>query len=246
MIKPFHVAALLLFFVFAKASFCVAQSATPIRLYLIPGTGADERLFHALDLSDFDTVNIALPVPLKKESMHEYSLRIAQDQIDTTRPFALLGVSLGGMVATELADELNPKAVIIIASAKTGDEIPSSYHLARYLPIHYLVGGKTMRWFTKKVQPTFEPMEVDQRELFIDMLYGKDPDFLKGAVRLMVDWDRKKIPQGIIHIHGEHDHTIPYKNIAPTHSVVDAGHMLTYSMPEVVEGVLEQAVMGNE
>jgi len=224
--------------VLAKAGVAFSQKCEPLRLYLIPGTGADERLFHALDLSDFDTVNIDLPVPLKKESMHAYSLRIAREQIDTTRPFALLGVSLGGMVASELADELNPEAVVIIASAKTSDEIPSSYHLARYLPVHHLVGGKTMRWFTKLVQPKFEPMEDEQQALFVDMLYGKDPAFLKGAVRMMVDWDRKESPEGIVHLHGEHDHTLPYKHTSPTHSIVDAGHMLTYSMPEVVEGVL--------
>ncbi len=239
MSKSFHSTALIIC-VLAKATFCLGQDSAQMRLYLLPGTGADERLFHALDLSTFDTVNVVLPVPLKKESMHEYALRIARDQIDTTRPFALLGVSLGGMVATELADELNPEAVIIIASAKTGNEMPSSYHFARYLPIHHIVGGKTMRWFTKQLQPKFEPMEVDQRELFLDMLYGKDPAFLKGAVRLMVDWNRSDIPEGIIHVHGEYDHTLPYKHTQPTHSVVDAGHMLTYSMPEVVERVLAE------
>ncbi|MFK8055372.1 MAG: alpha/beta hydrolase [Saprospiraceae bacterium] len=228
--------------VLAKANVCAAQDLEQMRLYLIPGTGADERLFHQLDLSNFDTVNIDLPTPLKKESLKQYSLRIATQQMDTTRPFAILGVSLGGMVATELADLLSPEAVVVIASAKTSDEIPPSYHLARYVPIHYLVGGKTMRWFTKQVQPRFEPMEDAQRDLFLEMLYGKDPAFLKGAVRMMVDWDRTDSPDGIIHIHGQHDHTIPYKHTLPTHSVVDAGHMLTYSMPEVVEGVLAEAV----
>ena len=226
--------------VLAQATLSLGQASAGLRLYLLPGTGADERLFHALDLSTFDTVNVALPVPLKGESMHEYAMRIAHDQIDTTRPFALLGVSLGGMVATELAAELNPEAVIIIASAKTSKEIPPGYHIARYLPIHYLVGGKTMRWFTKQLQPKFEPMGAPQRELFLDMLYGKDPAFLKGAVRMMVDWDRRQSPEGIIHLHGEYDHTLPYKHTQPTHSVVDAGHMLTYSMPEVVEEVLEE------
>jgi len=201
----------IVFCVLAKAGISLAQTSEPMRLYLIPGTGADERLFHQLDLSRFDTVNIELSTPLKKESLEQYSSRIAREQMDTTRPFVILGVSLGGMVATELADLLAPEAVIIIASAKTSSEIPPSYHLARYVPVHYVVGGKTMRWFTKQVQPTFEPMENAQRDLFIDMLYGKDPAFLKGAVRMMVDWDRETAPEGIIHIHGKHDHTLPYK-----------------------------------
>ncbi len=212
--------------------------SVPLRLYLIPGTGADARLFHRLDLSAYDTVNIRLPVPTRNESLPAYAARIAAIQIDTTAPFAILGVSLGGMVATELADQINPEQVIIIASAKTCHELPPGYRLARYIPVYRVVGGRTMRWFTKLGQPFMEPMADAQRELFIEMIYAKDPKFLQRAVGMMVRWERDHAPAGITHVHGTLDRTLPYRHVAPAVTVYDEGHMLTYSCPELVEEVL--------
>ncbi len=146
---PMHL--LLLALVFGSA-LVQGQAQERMRLYLLPGTGADHRLFHPLDLSGFDTVNVTLPVAQWGESMSHYAARVAATQIDTTAPFALVGVSLGGMVATELAAQLQPEHVLIIASAKTREELPVGYRFARYLPLYRLVGGRTMRWFTKLVR----------------------------------------------------------------------------------------------
>ena len=218
-----------------------AQEA-PLRLYLIPGTGADHRLFDALDLAAYDTAHVRLPVAEWGETMAAYAARVAREQIDTTRPFALVGVSLGGMVATELAEQLSPEQVLIIASAKTRDELPAGYRLARYVPVYRVVGGRTMRFFTKLVQPVYEPMAAAQRALFVDMIYGKAPRFLQRAVGLMVNWERTEAPPGIVHLHGERDRTLPLKAVSPTLAVRGEGHMLTYSRPEVVEWVLGQSV----
>ena len=219
-----------------------AAAPRPV-LYLLPGTGADERLFHRLDLGAYDTVNVRLPIPLRRETLAEYAARIAREQIDTTRrPFALLGVSLGGMIATELAEQLEPDAVVIVASAKTRRELPPGYRLGRRVPVHRLVGGRTMRWFTRLVQPRFEPMAPKQRDLFIEMLYAKDPAFLRRAVAMMVTWDRTVAPPRIVHLHGEHDRTLPIEHTDPTLAVRGEGHMLTYSRPGVVELVLAEAV----
>ena len=215
-----------------------AKAQTPLRLYLLPGTGADERLFHALDLSDYDTVNVRLPVGKRGEDLPEYAARIAAEQIDTTAPFAIVGVSLGGMVATELAEQLAPEFVVIVASAKTRRELPPGYRLARHLPLYRVVGGRTMRWFTKRFQPVMEPMVPEQRDLFIEMIYGKDPRFLQRAVGMMVRWDRDEAPAGITHVHGTDDRTLPYRHVSPDLVVRDEGHMLTYARPEVVEWVL--------
>ena len=211
-----------------------------LRLYLIPGTGADQRLFDALDLSGYDTTHVRLPVGERGEDLPEYAARVARDQMDTTAPFAIVGVSLGGMVATELAEQLSPEHVVIIASAKTRHELPPGYRLARYVPLYRVVGGRTMRWFTKRFQPVVEPMATAQRELFVDMIYGKDPKFLQRAVGMMVRWDRTEAPPGITHVHGTEDRTLPYRHATPDLVVRDEGHMLTYSRPEVVEWVLRR------
>ena len=215
-----------------------ANAQKPLRLYLLPGTGADERLFHALDLSAYDTVNVRMPVGRRGEDLPEYAARIAVEQIDTTAPFGIIGVSLGGMVATELAERLDPEFVVIVASAKTRHELPPGYRLARRVPLYRIIGGRTMRWFTKRFQPLVEPMAEEQRALFVDMIYGKDPKFLQRAVGMMVRWQRDRAPAGITHVHGTEDRTLPYRHASPDLVVRDEGHMLTYARPEVVEWVL--------
>lgn len=219
-------------------------AAQPPTLYLLPGTGADERLFHQLDLAAYDTVNVRLPVAGPRESMRAYALRVARAQIDTTRPFALLGVSLGGMVATEITAAYPDlvAATLIVASAKTRHELPPTYRLGRRVPAYRLVGGRTMRWFTKRAQPRLEPMEDEQRDLFIDMIYAKDPRFVQRAVGLMVRWNREQAPAGITHVHGTDDRTLPYKYVRPTVTVPDEGHMLTYSRPDIVEAALVEVL----
>ena len=217
----------------------------PTTLYLLPGTGADHRLFHQLDLSAYDAVYVRLPIAERRESMADYAQRIVRTQIDTTECFALLGVSLGGMVATEIAAAY-PEQVeraVIVASAKTRLELPPTYRFGRHVPVYRLVGGRAMRWFTKQVQPRFEPMADAQRDLFIDMIYGKDPQFLQRAVGLMVRWEREEVPAGITHVHGTEDRTLPVEYVEADVTVQDEGHMLTYSRPEVVEGVLMNARM---
>ncbi len=238
-----------LLFVLLWQSAVLAKAQTTdgerLRLYLIPGTGADHRLFHALDLSDYDTVNVKLPIAYRRETMAGYAARIAREQFDTTRPFGILGVSLGGMVATELAEQLRPEHVVIVASAKTRDELPPGYRLGRSLPAYRMVGGRTMRWFTKRAQPKMEPMADAQRDLFIEMIYAKDPKFLQRAVGLMVRWERTEAPPNVTHVHGTLDRTLPYRFARPDITVEDEGHMLTYSRPELVEGVLA-GVLGRE
>ena len=172
--------------------------------------------------------------------MAQYARRVVRAQVDTTEPFALLGVSLGGMVATEIAAAYpgHVTAAVVVASAKTRRELPAGYRLGRYLPVYRLVGGRTMRWFTKRIQPRFEPMAPEQRDLFVDMIYGKDPKFLQRAVGLMVRWGREVAPAGITHVHGTADRTLPYRNVAADVTVEAEGHMLTYGRPDKIEEVL--------
>ena len=65
--------------------------------------------------------------------MADYSRTLAQ-QIDTSRRFSIIGVSLGGMLAVEMSKYLQPEEVILIASAKTRDELPTKYRFFQKSP----------------------------------------------------------------------------------------------------------------
>lgn len=220
-------------------TFAMAQSTTNKTIYFLPGTGANGQLFKNISIEKYDTVCLEYFEPYKNESFESYIERMAS-KIDTTERYSIIGVSLGGMIATELAEILDPEEVIIISSAKAQTELPNHYHLFRYLPIHYLIGGRSMIWGTKLLQPYFEPMEEEGEELFRAMLNEKSPHFIKSAVRWMIDWKRNEYRADIIHIHGDKDRTLPIKNITPDYTIKDGGHMIVYSQAEEISVLLNK------
>ena len=94
-----------------------------LNVYCIPGMGVDGRLFKNIKLNDCTIHHIKWETPHKSELMSEYAMRLAK-QIDTSQPFALIGVSFGGMNCVEIAKQLNPVKTFVISSCKRSDELP--------------------------------------------------------------------------------------------------------------------------
>ncbi len=69
--------------------------------------GVNESLYRNLKLNDCAIFHIKWLTPFKNETLPDYAMRLSK-QIDTTQPFALIGVSFGGMVCIEIAKKLNP------------------------------------------------------------------------------------------------------------------------------------------
>ncbi len=64
-------------------------------VYLISGQGSDYRIFNKLSLPQpFDTIHVKHLVPIKNESLKQYSTRISR-QFDTTKNFSIIGKSGG-------------------------------------------------------------------------------------------------------------------------------------------------------
>ena len=98
------------------------ESKLKKELYIFSGLGADERVFQRLDFSGFSPTFIKWIVPQDKETIENYATRLL-DQITTTNP-TLIGLSFGGLIAVEVAKQIDTEKVILIASAKTKKEIP--------------------------------------------------------------------------------------------------------------------------
>ncbi len=199
--------------------------AQPHRVYLIPGQGADGRLFSRLDLQGYDTVVLEFLVPEKKETLQHYALRMA-GRIDTTRPFSLVGVSFGGMIAVEISRVLEPERVIIVSSAACRDELPVRYRVMKYLPLYRLFPGGLLKRLALVAQPLFEPASKAQRDIFRAMIRDKDPRFMQRSIYCIVHWSLERAPGGVIHIHGTKDHTLPIRRVSDPVVVEGGSHMM--------------------
>ena len=214
----------------------VERDTDPV-IYLLPGQGADCRLFEKIDFP-YDTVHLEFPLPGKKTNLHEYALSFIP-RMDTSRPIILIGVSMGGMISSELADTLSPERVIIISSAKCRDELPGKYKFQRYIPINKILPAQTIWWGAKTFAFRVEP-ERKLDPIFQTMLLAKDPIYLKRTVNMIVNWDKGSYDSTIVHIHGDKDNTLPIKNLSCNYRVTGGTHMMVHILGEEVNVLINR------
>ncbi len=214
-----------------------------VRVYLIPGQGADYRLFNNLNLGkDCDTVHIKYTVPVKGMNMEAYA-RMLAEQIDTLEPFVLIGTSLGGMLAVEMNDFLHPEKVIVISSAKCRDELPGRYKFQKAIPIYKLFTGRGMKLGARIMQPIVEPDRKKEKETFKAMLKAKNPKFMKRSIAMIINWEREESGENIIHIHGDNDHTLPIKNVKYEYVISDGSHMMTLTRGAEISELIRRHIL---
>ncbi len=86
-----------------------------MNLYFISGLGADKRVFEKLVLPEIFTIRISNGCGRKKRSLEHYCRRLSE-QIDTSGSFSLVGLSFGGVIATEMSKFLRPVQTVLISS----------------------------------------------------------------------------------------------------------------------------------
>lgn len=209
-------------------------------LYLFPGQGSDERIFSNIRFdSTYKIVNILYPIPEKGATMKEYA-SLLRKQIDTTGAYSFIGVSLGGMLCSELTDILHPQKVIIISSAKCRKELPFRYRFQKSIPIYKLFPKGAIKFGARMLQPIVEPDRNKNKAIFKSMLKNKNAKFLKRSVNMIIRWDKRNYDSTIIHIHGTKDHTLPIRKTKPTIVIEKGSHMMTLTRGKEIEVLLNE------
>ena len=216
-----------------------ASIADPITIYCFPGQGSDARLFESLKPAPgYEIRVIEYGTPGAGMSMSDFARHLSE-QIDTSKPFVLVGVSLGGMICTELSEILTPEKTIIISSAKNRNELPMRYRFHRDFPVYKLIPGSFLLASARILQPIVEPDRNTNKEIFQSMLSAKDPVYMERTIDMIINWDRKENTRSIFHIHGTKDHTLPIRNIkSPTYIVDEGSHMMTLTKGEEISRIL--------
>lgn len=214
------------------------QSQTK-KVYLFPGQGSDAALFSKMKLLNCDTTIISYPAPLKKESLQAYAKRIST-QIDTTKPFYLIGVSFGGMLSVEISKFLNPQKVILISSAAIRKELPFRYIFQKVFPLYTIFSGRYYKRMANLARPIVEPDCRIYDSLFSAMIDRKDPKFMKRSIKMICRWDNKMTPKNVVHLHGNSDHTLPYRRIKNAIKVEKGSHMMVYTKAEEINELVNK------
>jgi pimeloyl-ACP methyl ester carboxylesterase len=199
------------------------------KIYFISGLGADSRVFSKLKFPpQFDLIYLDWVPALENESLAHYAGRLSVN-IDNSAPFYLVGLSFGGMLATEIAKKLNPVHTFLISSIPVFKELPWYYrasgalNLQKIVPLSLMKKGNTigLRFLGAKTE--------DEKALLKQLIIDSDPVFMKWALTAILKWRNTERPANIIQIHGTADNILPHKYTKADILIEGGGHFMVYA-----------------
>ena len=216
-----------------------------MKVYFISGIAADHRAFKHIRLPEgFETVFINWINPLKNESLGDYATRLSQ-VINTGEPFCLIGISLGGIIASEIATRCRPKATIIIGSVPVFSELPPYYGWVRRLRVHKLVPGALYKYAAIAKHYFTREAAEDKKDIF-RMVRATDSGFIRWGINAVLNWTNEQKPESFTHIHGTRDEVFPFSFTNPTHVIPRGDHMLVISHPEEINTIISQVLSNTD
>lgn len=211
-------------------------------IYFISGLGADERIFQWLRYDGYRPIHIPWVSPERGESVEHYAHRLAEN-IKDKRPI-IVGLSFGGIIAVEIAKQIETEKVILLSSVKADSEIPLYFKLFRALPIHRILPFKSVLWaFYWLAYWLFSPEGTEQRELLKTVLIETDPHFLKWALHKVVVWKNKEVPGTIVQVHGRRDRIFPRRFVTPDYTIENSGHLMVMTQAEEISKLIEKLTL---
>ena len=183
-----------------------------MNIYLFSGLGADERLFRNLKpIPGYTYIPVPYVPPASANTLAEYaSLMIAAHNFQT--PCIFGGVSIGGMIAQEVAQIIKSEKLILISTIQLRNELPGLFKLANNGIVKALL-NKPVLEIIAAVGDKFTIKSTEGRELFYAMLRDSNPSFMKFGAGVVMNWEPPKANVPVIRIHGTTDRVFPLSRI---------------------------------
>ena len=203
--------------------------------YLIPGLGADERVFQFLRLRGEIHILHWLAPQTPDEPLAHYAARLAED-IPVAQVCWLVGISFGGVLALEVG-ALRPLARVVLISSLAGPrELPWPARLARATGLHRLLLPQLLPLVPRAAQWFFSAANGRDYELLKQIIRDTDPQFSRWAIARLVHWHGTTCTP-IARIHGTHDRLLP-AGAALSEYQLPGGHLIIISQAAEISRIL--------
>lgn len=207
-------------------------------LILLPGLGADARMFSALHSGLPQLVTPPWIEPLRGESVAGYARRFAA-VIDPGRPFFIGGSSFGGVVAQEVAAVLpHVRACFVIGSTRSDKSKPWRIRILRPITPFTVI----LPWMSPLlVRLLGSWLRLPTRGV-MTQLADADAKFLRWGAQAILNWQPSPAVAGVrvCQIHGDHDRVFPIRLTNPDQIVAGAGHLIAITHPQPVVDYLRR------
>ena len=209
-----------------------------MKVYFISGIGADYRLFKNIVLPSSCTAEYLHYVTARKgESIPQYAARLSEP-IDKDEPFALVGLSLGGIMATEISRITQPVCTVIISSVYSSEQLPGHFRLAAKLRLHRLIYPGFMK-IAATCKHLLTTKGAENKKLMRKIIWDGNNQFIYWGMNAVLNWKNNTKPDNLIHIHGTRDEVFPIKNTQPDY-ILKGGHMLVFNQSPRINALLQE------
>lgn len=210
-------------------------------VYFISGLGASKKAFTFLDLSFCNPIFIEWIEPFKKESLPNYAQRLSEQiqEEDAT----IIGLSFGGMLATEIAKNNPLMQVIIVSSNKTHLEFSKLLKIGKYLPLYNWLPNNSMKKSSKFFAWILGAKGKEQRKIQQQIVQETNPNFTKWAIYAILNWQNNIAPSNLIHIHGTADKLLPYSLVKANYSIAKGEHLMIMDQAEEISILLKELIL---
>jgi pimeloyl-ACP methyl ester carboxylesterase len=206
-----------------------------MQLYLIPGLGTDRRLFSRLHLPGHELIYLEWPRFRPGSTLADMA-REMRGQVDAGRPHIFIGVSMGGMVAQELAVLTAPQQVVLISSITGPSEMPLFLRFTKRMWLHHLITDTTVR-LSWPMRRHFGVRDREISQLLSDMAIEQGGTQIRRGTDAILRWTGSRWTGPVTRIHGDADHVLPLR-FPVDHVVAGAPHTMVITRAEEVAGFL--------
>ncbi|MBC7537044.1 MAG: alpha/beta hydrolase [Ferruginibacter sp.] len=219
-----------------------------MKVYFVSGLAADRRVFKHIKLPHgYEIIHIDWIAPAKNESLEEYSSRLSE-KIVPGEPFALLGLSMGGMIVSEISRQYaakkktKPVITILLSSVPVSRHLPKHFKLARslrlykFIPVKFLKSASFLNRF-------FSSDNKEDKAILHQVIKDSDPGFIRWAMQAVLEWKNEVLPQPLVHIHGTKDRILPARYTKPTHLIYKASHLMVMGRANEINLLLSEALL---
>jgi len=209
-------------------------------VYFISGLGADRHAFDRIKLPEQFCINhIDWLEPQKNESIEHYAKRMAE-RMDTSRPFALVGLSFGGIMCIEISKLFPAEKVILISSIATHNQLPWYLRFAGNLRLHKLGFVYLLKNADFMMNYVFGVHTPKMKAYLKEMIDKTSSNYLSWSLDTILKWKNSIKPTNAIQINGEKDLLFQLKYCLPDYAINKGSHFMILTHANEISQIIEK------
>lgn len=214
-----------------------------MNVYFISGLGADRRAFDKIRLSDADTIHhIDWLEPGANETLPDYARRMSAG-IDTRSPFALVGLSFGGLLSIEISKQLPAQKVFLISSISNRSELPWYFRMSGRLHLHH-TGFVRLLKSNQHVMYWFFGTKSSKLQAYLtERIMATSHNYLQWSLEQITRWPQETKPFNVVHLHGTADKLFPIRYVKPDYAIERGSHFMVVTHAREISAILQKELM---